>query len=465
MSSEKKRFQVVEGPLSVRSEPGAQWVAQLVKGQEIEVDPASRRESGGYVWWKHALGWSAERTLDGTKVLMTEIAAPAVAASKKIFTVTETVLSVRAEPGFNGRWLTRLVSGQQVEVEPDSRREMDGYSWWKHALGWSAERKLDGTEAYMKETAAASAPVIPAVSQPVSPAPAPAVSGKKKTWKVGGQEVRVRRAPGIRSAEVRWLSPGTLLECDEAARVEMDGFVWWQHSEGWTAERSLDGKQVFLVDPAVSVAVSSSAAATVNGLPDESSLPLREALFTRSPVDLDKTLWFQYYGNNNFAYKLWAEGKRWYQYAQGLHGGIDLGNSARSGILIYAGLNGVFHSYDRQYTLPNGLWVTAGDYTVIYGHVANPRRFNPGDPITPDTVMGEIEFGGQNHLHLEVRYRSRWIINPLVLMNKALQEAYMGKFPPSEKYFYRNAAWNKWQSPFDQPVLLLGGPLIGPHAK
>jgi hypothetical protein len=467
-----KRFLVVDGPLSVRKEPNGMWVSQLTNGQEIEVDADSRRETGGFVWWKHNLGWSAEKSSDGSKVLMTEVAAkPASTTSKKLFTVAEP-LSVRAEPGLNGKWLTQLTAGLTLEAEPDSRREMDSFVWWKHNYGgWSAEKALNGPKVYLKEaTTAASATSTSAASsgaasaQPEQKTPTITVSiSKKKSWRVGNQEVRVRREPGLRGAEVKWVAVGTLLECDESSCREVDGYVWWQHSEGWTAERSVDGISIFLVDPSTPIATTPTTFAS--GLPDPKSLPMLNSVFQRLPVDLDKTLWWQYYGNNNFAYNLWAKGTFWYKYAQGLHGGVDFGNSNHQGILMYAGVTGTFQQLDRQYTPPSGQWVTVGDYTIIYGHCQNPRPFKPGDVITPDTIMGELQFGGQNHLHLEVRYKSRWLVNPLLLMPEAMRNSLLAKFPQGSKYFYSDATWKKWQTWDDQPVLILGGPLIGPHAR
>ncbi len=35
---------------------------------------------------------------------------------------------------------------------------------------------------------------------------------------------------------------------NEDSRVEADGFVWLQHNRGWSAERSIDGKQIYLLD-------------------------------------------------------------------------------------------------------------------------------------------------------------------------------------------------------------------------
>jgi hypothetical protein len=298
------------------------------------------------------------------------------------------------------------------------------------------------------------------------------LSRAKKVFQVGDDQVRVRDMPDLDGNMLKWLSSGQSVEVDPDSRTEADGYVWWQHADGWSAERNVDGTAVFLYEPGkvVSAPVMRHAVAevdvrTVSGdIADGSALPGRDSLFRRLPVDLDQVVFWQYYGNNVFAHDLWRDGKQWYRYAQGLHGGLDFGNSATRGVPIYAGLEGEFYKHDTRYTRPNGLWVRVGNYIVIYGHVANPRSFQVGQPIGVDTVMGEIDFGGQNHLHLEVRYKGRWIVNPLLLIPKEMRDAITAKFPPSERYFYQSSRWTKWQSPLDQPVIKLGGELIGPHA-
>ena len=77
--SGSKRYQVFLGPLSVRAEPAitAKRLDLLANGSCIDVEPQSRTEKGGYVWWKH-LGkpqWSAEKRLLDNVVYMQEVAA------------------------------------------------------------------------------------------------------------------------------------------------------------------------------------------------------------------------------------------------------------------------------------------------------------------------------------------------------------------------------------------------------
>src|SRR5690606_30792564 len=67
-------FRVWSGLLSIRDTPnGARLPKKLYRKAEIEVDPHSRTELGGYIWWKHDEGWSAERNLLGNQIYLKEI--------------------------------------------------------------------------------------------------------------------------------------------------------------------------------------------------------------------------------------------------------------------------------------------------------------------------------------------------------------------------------------------------------
>lgn len=77
--------------------------------------------------------------------------------------------------------------------------------------------------------------------------------------------------------------------------------------------------------------------------------------------------------------------------------------------------------------------------------------------------MGVIE-NTQIHLHIEVRYRDRYIINPFLLMPQTMVDEFIGKFPPDASTFVETGTWNRWLTPLDQPVIRLGGEVIGPTA-
>jgi hypothetical protein len=391
--------------------------------------------------------------------------------SKKIFQVGDVEVRVRSQPGLQGATVKYLPVGHELKVDATSRTEADGYVWWQHDEGWSAERSLNGSEVYLLETK----PVVDTppqgkpkteVSTAAKPTPA-----KKRTFRVGSVPVRVRSAPSLSGDTVKYLDAGQTLEVDVASRTEADGYTWWQHAQGWSAERSLNGKEIYLFEPSQVVSAPQrstpvvSVPATVEGLPADQDLPLRDELFRRLPVDLAQVHWWQYYGNNVFGFDNWAQGIKWYEYSQSLHGGLDLGNSRTRGVKAYAGVEGIFEKVISSSFRPYGLFVKVGDYTVIYGHLINPVSLQPGQPVGLDTMMGEIDTGGQAHLHLEVRYKEKWIVNPLLLMPEEMREAIFAQFPPSGEYFYGGGGFDKWQTPLDQPVLELYGPIVGPHAR
>jgi hypothetical protein len=491
-------YQVGERQVRVRSGPSlsADHVTWLNPGQAVRVEPDSRTEADGFEWWKHSAGWSAVQMLNGSKIYMTRVkarqtaplpplpeeapastpepapAAPAGSSEQAVFKIGPQQVRVRAAPTFSGDHVGWLDPDQQVTMRPDSRTEAEGYVWWQHDAGWSVERMLDGSKVYMTRVeGAAETPAEPAPAEEAPPIFIPASEGtppaqpETMTLIVGRQQVRVRSGPTLSAAHVRWLLPGEQITVKTASRTEANDYVWYQHDEGWSVSQTVDGKEKLLFDPKeFAERPDQQGPVFSGGLPDVDTLPMREGIFTRLPLALDQTRWWQYFGNNVFGYNLWASGKTWYAYSQGLHGGLDFGNSS-SAATVVAGATGVFVKRDTAYTKPNGMWIKVGDYTVIYGHLANPANLAPGAAIGPDTVMGTIDLGGQNHLHLEIRYKGRWILNPLLFMPEDMRNSLIKKFPAGPEYFYKDDTWDKWQTPFDQPVLVLGGDLIGPHAR
>ncbi len=392
--------------------------------------------------------------------------------------VGETRVRVRSTPTLDGEHAGWLAPGSSIIVESDSRTEAGGYIWWKHETGWSTECALDGSEVYLHPLPCTdSAPAISKGVAKAAPALPPAPPTASRLFEVGSARVRVRDRPGLDGASIGWLDPEQIVSVQVDSRTEADGYVWWKHDAGWSAEKASGSGAIFLYEPGsapyrlVSRQPGVSAPTGIDmmsdGLPNPNTLPFRDRLFQHLPVALEQTLFWQYYGNNVFAYNLWKNGATWYKYAQGLHAGLDFGNSSAKGVPIYAGVSGVFESHRTQAYKPNDLRVQVGPYVIIYGHVANPRVFQKGQPISPDTVMGEIEIGYANaaeHLHLEVRLEGKWIVNPLLLMPTEMRQAIVEKFPPSPRYFYQDGGWNKWLTPLDQPVITLAGSLIGPHA-
>jgi murein DD-endopeptidase MepM/ murein hydrolase activator NlpD len=446
----------------------------------------------------------------------------ATASATKIFEVVKGPLKVRAEPG--GQWIKDINAGAILEVEAGSRREFNGMIWWKHNEGWSAQGNTHGSEVFLREVtntlagnpgkvSMAAPPVevqqVPAVSIPVTETSASSAQPVKKVFQVLSFPVKIRATPSLSSPEIRLLSTGSTVEVDPESRTEAEGYIWWKHSEGWSAEKKADDSQTLMslvatVNEAVvttgagtaeeptkktatitvevpamttgeqtfNVTVTSSAEQGVNvqvtpnypnyvDAVDVNKLPLLNGLFTRLPVDLKDTQWAQYYGNTQFAFE---NGTNWGydKYFQCLHSGLDFGNS-NAAVKVYAGVQGTFEKYFNA-PGPNAIFVKSGDYTIIYGHLINPAKFEPGAEIKPDDVLGETEPKQLMHLHLEVRYRDKWIVNPLILIAADLRDAFMNKTRHNQTFCTANG-FSQWQSPFDQPVIEFQGKAIGPHAR
>jgi len=298
--------------------------------------------------------------------------------------------------------------------------------------------------------------------------------------------VKIRSLPNITSSKTEgMLQTGHEIEVIADSRTIADGYIWWHHTQGWSAEGSADGTKVFMQEvvhaPATNTPTTPAvvnASATVNvpaagsamiTLPNGAKFA-QTILFQRHPVSLDDTKWFQYFGNTRFAFNLCNDKvpvrQRMYFYCQGLHGGLDYGNSSGGGQAIVAGINGVVEKVElgaKSYA-PNCVRIKAGDFTVIYGHLGNVAPLVVGQTVTPETHIAQIETM-QFHLHLEVRYKGTWIINPLLFMSTEMTDAIIAKF---KKDFYTDGGWNQWITPFDQPVLKSSAPdtavIIGPRA-
>lgn len=308
----------------------------------------------------------------------------------------------------------------------------------------------------------------PAQTQPTQPTPV-TVTITTKVFQVMTPVLKVRTEP---SAEPRTLVPsvqlqmGDKVEVDPNSRTVDDGYIWWKHSQGWSAEREdKDGGEILMADPSTistattvptSIATTTASETATNVNP---SVPQPAFFFSRLPMDLDKMRWFYYYGNTVFAYKYGYQ-YNYQGYSQALHGGIDFGHSG--GIPVYAGVNGTFqYSGSGKSFTPYRVDVKVGDYLIIYGHIVNPISLSVGQPVTPDTVVGMID-SGMKHTHIEIRYKN-FIYNPLLFIAEPMRDQLIVKFPPKgEQAFYTSNGWTKWITPLDQPVITLGGAVIGP---
>lgn len=299
----------------------------------------------------------------------------------------------------------------------------------------------------------------------------------KKLFRVVDGPLRIREASSTGSPVLGQLENEALLEVDVASRCEDGGFVWWHHSQGWSAERTVDSRRIYMQETSLSGNESTSQVIESDEgepitLPDGKTMTPRK-LFKRLPVGVGDTAWIQYFGNTRFAQALAFDRKperqRMYYYCQGLHGGIDFGNAAPR-ILVYAGLRATvqFVRLNSAAYAPNYVWAVAGNYTIIYGHVVNVRVAE-GQTLNPDTIVAELDPLDQQHLHLEIRFRGQWVMNPLLFMPGEVRDPLLRKFNDPARNFYSDMLWNRWLTTFDQPVLKLSNPseaeIIGPNAR
>ncbi|MBX3085091.1 MAG: cellulase family glycosylhydrolase [Anaerolineae bacterium] len=386
----------------------------------------------------------------------------------KVFVITDGPVSVRTQPRRVPETLIKgllLNTGQRIEMDGMSRIETDGYVWWRHKDGWSAEKSLTTSEVNMVEEVSTPQPMQPIIdaSIPTSstatgtmPAmtPPPKLDAPDltttKTLRVIDGPVVVRDAP---TREPRALikgksfRTGQRIEVDANSRTEAEDYVWWRHKDGWSAERSLsDPAQVFMIEDTGSTAVTGN------------------VMFERLPLDLSVMQWFYYYGNTEFAFKF-GTSKSYDAYSQGLHGGLDFGHPG--GAPIVAGLSAsaqgkcTYVGNQRKFP-PNRVDIQVGPYLLIYGHVANPNFNLQGQLVGPDTPIGVID-GEMRHMHLEIRLGGK-IVNPLPFFPKPLEDAVLAKFPPRGEFGFHSFG-GKWEAPFDQPDIDVGGVVKGPRGK
>lgn len=515
----RKRFRVVTNTLNVRRQPELRREFQLDTalhyGDEVLVNADAWTEKNGFIWWFHGSGWSAEKALGSNLHFMEDLtphiprieaaavediqpapeppptpaesaeepAAPAPApepvtepapdapepAGKpdsvtepatepapapaqpaiplKRFRIIARTLNVRSEPGLTQRAVNGVLRlGDEIETRADSWRELDGYVWWQHGSGWSAERRLDNLQRFMEDLTPEVERMDPNGTRPVPvppPPPVPPSPDGPHRYRVVALGVTIRDDPHTNAIRTGRLRQGDELLIDPAQLVEADGYVWARHERGWSAVRGLDGTEELMLNIDM--------------------LPLLGQLFQRMPVRIEETQWVQYFGNTSFAFRY---GKRnsYDTFSQGLHSGLDFGKLLQNPANppVFAAVDGLFDGRGQKYG-PNRVDVLVGQYRIIYGHLGRPASLPRRAPVSPDTVMGVIE-NTQIHLHIEVRYRDRYIINPFLLMPQTMVDEFIGKFPPDASTFVETGTWNRWLTPLDQPVIRLGGEVIGPTA-
>jgi len=472
----KRTFEVVDGPLSARLEPNGQWLKQYETGYQFVAETDTKTTVAGYEWMQHDEGWSAIRSVDKSRIFAKKVKDEPAPENKEpestaVYLKTNRNVRVRSQPTLGGAMVRWLDADEIIESTTTSRTESDGYVWWQHKEGWSASKSLDGRWVFMEEVEQPTdnTPATPPTTEqpveepkeepkeePQQQPPAPATPTSNVLKLQAKVDVRVRSEADLNGTFIKWIPAGTIVEFNKSSEKSNDGYIWLHHADGWSAWKNTSGSMVFLVEPGT---VEQVATMTADG-PDVTTLPHLKTLIQRMPVDLGQTHWFQYFGNNVYAY---THGTSWGydRYAQGLHSGLDFGNN-NAYVPTYAGIEGTFVREDRY-----GIRMKAGDYTVIYQHLTNTTKFSVGQTIGVNTKLGELDPSSSRlrHLHFEIRYKGSWIVNPLYFMSDEMVNAITSKFNPSKPiYFYKSGAWNKWQTPMDQPVIKLGGPVIGPTA-
>ncbi len=194
---------------------------------------------------------------------------------------------IRDRPALAGAEQGIIREGGLIIIDPTTRTHADGLVWVRHLRGWSPESSIDGTKIYMirsnlsaffrpgvthpappveirPEVEEGPVEMVIDISAPVNPLPEskpekitkemPAVPqpepvAKNIQFKVEIR-VRVRVAPSVNAPDVQpdsTLGIGQTISANPNSRTEADGYVWIQHSLGWSAERNIAGTTVFLV--------------------------------------------------------------------------------------------------------------------------------------------------------------------------------------------------------------------------
>jgi hypothetical protein len=348
------------------------------------------------------------------------------------YVVTAPSLAALSEPGSEPRLILesqRLTQNERFTAYPATRTDEEGVTYLLTGGDfWVAEKRSDGSEVY---------------ALPASQIPTPT----RKFFLVVTDSLRVRTGPSASHPEAPGgsLARGTQVEVVPDSRTEAGDYAWWQHSRGWSAERKISSNSVYMMPYDLDSGID---------------LPEPPWRFERFLLDLNVAQWFYYYGNTIYAFNN-GHDHGYDSYSQGLHGGIDFGHPG--GATVYAGVTGTFAGPGQSFG-PFRLDITIGDYRLIYGHLAAPASYPVGATITPDMVMGRIDVNAQ-HVHLEIRYQNRYIVNPLIFFSQTMREQLFLRFPPTgTRGFYASPRWDKWLTPLDQPTLVLAGPVIGPRA-
>jgi len=174
----------------------------------------------------------------------------------------------------------------------------------------------------------------------------------------------------------------------------------------------------------------------------------------------------QWFGNTETAYTYRSQ---WYRGGQGLHFGIDF--STPCGTKVAAIADGVVIGFDElQYgSGPHNLLVLHdNEFVSLYGHLLEPPLVALYDEVEQGQVVGltgdpDLTCTSRPHLHLEIRDRGSYhSYNPVLFIDADWET--LALFGPVG--FERDLDNpRQWVTPFDQPVVTFGDPLLNDYAK
>ncbi|MCI0712716.1 MAG: M23 family metallopeptidase, partial [Chloroflexi bacterium] len=208
--------------------------AHITKDTIVDVDPGSRFERDGLVWWKVA-AWVKERSIYTGEGEPGVFLQPTADGEVSRFRVMSSGQDLFPMPDPNAEPIaTELTPNLIVEVDPKSRDRRRGLVWWK-VEGWAMEKVLpenDGEEAqlFLQE--------VP---------PPPSVTMKFRVVNKGG--VWIRSMPGVppppmsNETIIGDLKEGDVIDVIKASRTDDGKYIFWQHADKdgkplnkWTAE-------------------------------------------------------------------------------------------------------------------------------------------------------------------------------------------------------------------------------------
>lgn len=490
-------LQVDINGLKIRTTPGDNSVgAHLKRGEVIKVDYDKRVEKHGYIWVRHYEGWSAIRPItlrDGERAYVQDIT-HLVPATGVIFKVRYTSLHVRPTPTSPPNEYILVYDDVVIaEKAPGGQPRDGGHIWWKHPLGWTSERhgatlymvKVDDIDNPRADLTAPPEPLINPLSiTPGSPTPpdeppdTPAIPITHYYQVVASDGINIRSHHDASSERVGFADYGDMLTIKATFPQVHGNYRWLELTSGsWVAMGPKDTAVDWLerIEKPAQFEPVFLSPSTIHEIPSWRNL------FSDFPVTFPAERdWFQYFGNTVFAF---TDGTKYNYdgYSQGLHGGLDFGSSAVS-LDVYARVTGEVVLIIDQAGARNQVHVQSGPYLIIYQHLENhnhPDLIKHGDlpevgqAVTPDTFLGKTMFGSgkPNHLHFEVRYKEKMIINPLELMPQSMTDKILARYNPDApsgsansllRRFYKSVQWHQWTAPFDQPIIQLRGKVIGP---